>query len=171
MDHSSSITMLTLMNQKSSNDSTVMHCQVLINLYLRSLQSLRGIRNLRYILARNCVIDRLPYDVPNLVQLLMTNNSLTDLYGIETLGYNTSASKEFVFNSKRINYIPPEILYTRNLTYLVLSDNELRFLPMEIFQIDTLSVLDISNNLFSSKELNTIITTFKKTHPNLTLIY
>ncbi|CAF1161940.1 unnamed protein product [Rotaria sordida] len=37
------------------------------NLRLHSLQSLNGNRNMQYIMARNCSIDRLPYNLPNLI--------------------------------------------------------------------------------------------------------
>ncbi|CAF3412910.1 unnamed protein product [Rotaria sp. Silwood2] len=141
------------------------------NLQLRSLQSFNGIRNLRHLYARNCIIDRIPYNMPDLYYLLLSKNNISNLYGIETLGYSTNESKTFVFNSNRINYIPPEIRYVRNLNHLSLSDNQLTYLPMEIFQIDTLITLDISNNSFSTNELNRIVQIFKKTNPNLTLYY
>jgi Leucine-rich repeat (LRR) protein len=141
------------------------------NRHLRSLQSFNGIRNLKHLYARSCVIDRIPYNVPDLYYLLLSNNSITNLYGIETLGYNTNENKTFVFRSNRIKSIPPEIRYVRNLNTLDLSNNQLTFLPMEIFQIDTLVSLDITNNSFSTKELNRIIQTFKKIHPHLKLYY
>ncbi len=103
--------------------------------------------------------------------LHISYNSLRNLYGIETLGHNTSELKQFIFVLNRINYIQPEILYTRNLSVLALSNNQLTFLPMENVQIDTPSHLDIRSNLFNAKKLNTIVQTFKRTHPNLTLIY
>lgn len=141
------------------------------NPQLDSLQSLNGMRNLRYLHATGCIIDRLPYYVADLKFLLMPRNKLTNLYGIETLGYNSNETKEFIFYENRINYIPPEIRKVRNLHTLVLADNQLSSLPNEIFQIDTLAVLDIRNNSFSSKELNAIVQTFRMTHPNLTLYY
>jgi Leucine-rich repeat (LRR) protein len=141
------------------------------NPHLRSLQSFNGIRNLKHLYATNCVIDRISYNVPDLYYLLLWNNNITNLYGIETLGYNKNENKTFVFSSNRINSIPPEIRYVRNLNHLDLSNNQLTFLPMEIFQIDTLVSLDITNNSFSKKELNRIIQTFKKIHPHLKLYY
>ncbi|CAF3401468.1 unnamed protein product [Rotaria socialis] len=141
------------------------------NSRLRSLESFSGTRNLKHLYARNCVIDRIPYNVPDLEYLLLLNNSITNLYGIETLGYNTNANKTFVFDFNLINSIPPEIRYVRNLNHLSLSNNQLTFLPMEIFQIDTLISLRIANNSFNTNELNRIIQTFKKTHPSLDLYY
>ncbi|CAF1237749.1 unnamed protein product [Rotaria sordida] len=141
------------------------------NSQLRSLQSFNGIRNLKHLYARNCIIDRIPYNMPDLCYLLLWTNNITNLNGIETLDYNTNESKTFVFNANRINSIPPEIRYVRKLHTLALAHNQLTYLPMEIFQIDTLAVLDIVNNSFSTNELNRIIQTFKMTHPNLILRY
>ncbi|CAF3856107.1 unnamed protein product [Rotaria magnacalcarata] len=134
------------------------------NLRLRSLQSFNGIHKLKHLYARNCVIDRFPYNVPDLEYLLLSNNSI--------LGYNTNANRTFDFNSNRITSIPPEIRFVRNLNHLSLFDNQLTFLPMEMFSIDTLVSLNIANNSFNPKELNRIIQTFKnKTHPDLMLHY
>jgi hypothetical protein len=157
---------------KSINNLELLRIIILdANPHLRSLESLNGIPKLRDIHAANCLIDRLPYNIPNLEGLVMINNSLTNLHGIETLGFNTSANKRFYFPFNHINSIPPEIRFVRNLTELALSHNQLTFLPTEIFHIDTLIMLDISNNLFNNKELNTIIKTFKQTNPNLNLFY
>ncbi|CAF4643338.1 unnamed protein product, partial [Rotaria sp. Silwood2] len=60
------------------------------NLQLRSLQSFNGIRNLRHLYARNCIIDRIPYNMPDLYYLLLSKNNISNLYGIETLGYSTN---------------------------------------------------------------------------------
>jgi Leucine-rich repeat (LRR) protein len=141
------------------------------NPHLRSLQSFNGIHNLKHLYATSGVIDRIPYDMPDLYDLLLSSNRITNLDGIETLGYNTNENKTFVFRSNRINSIPPEIRYVRNLNTLDLSNNQLTFLPMEIFQIDTLVYLDITNNSFSTMELNRIIQTYNKTHPHLALRY
>ncbi|CAF0823781.1 unnamed protein product [Rotaria sordida] len=70
------------------------------NPHLDSLQSLNGMRNLRYVHAMSCIIDRLPYNVPDLIYLLMFNNRLTNLHGIETLGYNTNEAKNLFFRLK-----------------------------------------------------------------------
>lgn len=141
------------------------------NPHLRSLQSFNGTRNLKHLYVRNCVIDSIPYNVPDLYYLLLSNNNITNLHGIETLGYNTNENKTFVFTSNHIKIIPPEIRYVRNLNTLGLSNNQLTFLPIEIYQIDTLAHLDITNNSFSTMELNKIIQTFNKTHPHLILNY
>ena len=141
------------------------------NLRLRSLESLSGLPNLGTLTAENCSIDRLPSNLPNLNYLRMSENNLTDIDGIGTLGYGTNISKTFDFSSNHIKYIQPEIRFVRHLYHLNLSKNQLTSLPREIFQIITLTVLDISNNLFDTKELNTILKTFKDTHPDLHLIY
>lgn len=141
------------------------------NPHLRSLQSFNGVRNLKHLYVRNCAVDRIPNNMPDLYTLLLMNNNITNLYGIETLGYNTNENKTFVFSSNRITSVPSEIRYVRNLSQLVLSNNQLTFLPMEIFQIDTLVSLDITNNSFSTAELNRIIKTFKEIRPHVTLYY
>lgn len=141
------------------------------NIRLRSLESLSGLPNLRFLSVGNCSIDRLPSNLPNLEYVSMWNTNLTDISGIGTLGYGTDTSKIFDFSSNHIKYIQPEIRFVRHLSQLNLSKNQLTSLPGEIFQITTLDLLDISNNLFDTKELNTIVKTFKNTHPDLELIY
>jgi Leucine-rich repeat (LRR) protein len=138
---------------------------------LHLLKSLNGLPNLSTLLATNCSIGPLLYNPLKLVSLVMSDNNLRDLYSIETLGYNMSIHKQFDVSSNHINYIPPENRFVPDIYYLNLSKNQLTFLPMEIFQITTLMILDISNNLFHTKELNTIVKTFQNTHPNLRLFY
>jgi Leucine-rich repeat (LRR) protein len=141
------------------------------NLRVRSLESLSGLPNLSLLTATNCSIDRLPYNLPNLQILMMWNNNLTDIGGIETLGYGINTSKHFDFSSNHIKYIRPEIHFVSHLYILNLSKNQLTSLPRQIFQITTLAVLDISHNLFDTKELNTIVKTFRDIRPDLHLIY
>ena len=156
----------TMANIKSLNLIGLYH-----NRRLHSLESLSGLSNLSVLIAANCSIDRLPSNLPNLEYLVMSNNNLTDIGSIGTLGYGTNTSKIFDLSSNHIKYIQPENRFVRHLSDLNLSRNQLTFLPREIFQITTLTVLYISNNLFDTNELNTIVKTFKDTHPDLHLIY
>jgi Leucine-rich repeat (LRR) protein len=134
-------------NKLTSLPTTIANIQVLYsvllddNLKLRSLQSLNGLPNLISSYARNSLIERLPLNLPNLYYLYMSNNNLTDLIGTGTLGNKTTLSKHFYFNMNRIQFVPPQIRFVRNLYYLNLDNNELATLRTDIFNLTTLRYL------------------------------
>ena len=56
------------------------------NPYLRSVQSLNGHPSLKILDTKNCPIELIPRNLPQLTTLHMSNNNLTTLIHIETLG-------------------------------------------------------------------------------------
>ena len=116
------------------------------NLYLRSVQQLTGLPSLKTLDARHCSIEKLPRDLPQLVDLYMSYNNLAGLNGIHTLGNESDSDKYFDFKMNRIRSVSPSILHVKNLFQLKLDNNELRTLPSDIFSITTLRDLSIDNN-------------------------
>ncbi|CAF3293964.1 unnamed protein product, partial [Rotaria sp. Silwood2] len=100
----SSLTLLYLPNNKlTSLPKTIKNIRLLSqivlknNPYLRSIQSINGLSNLRVLQTDNCPIERLPLHLPQLTDLHMSKNNLSHLIGIRTLGYKTNNSKYFYF--------------------------------------------------------------------------
>ncbi|CAF1206489.1 unnamed protein product [Adineta steineri] len=60
------------------------------NADLRSIEALNGHSNLKVLQADNCQIERIPLNLSKLTDLKMSNNSLTDLSNIHTLGDKTN---------------------------------------------------------------------------------
>jgi Leucine-rich repeat (LRR) protein len=101
----------------------------------------------------------------------MSNNSLTKLAAIETLGTATNSKKLFYFDKNSIQSVPSEIRHVRNLYLLNLNHNRLKNLPLIIFNINTLGKLNIANNCFNDRDLKEIIMIFQRTTPKLTINY
>lgn len=141
------------------------------NPYLHSVQSLNGLPALRILNTKHCLIQILPRNLPQLTDLYMSNNNLTKLTGIETLGNGTNTRKSFYFDKNHIRTISPRIQYVRNLYRLHLYQNELDNLPTDIFNITTLSYLNIQRNDFSPEDLKTIVSKFHDKIPNLNIVY
>jgi Leucine-rich repeat (LRR) protein len=141
------------------------------NAALRSIQSLNGLQNLIILSAINCSITRIPLDLPKVYYLYMTNNKLTNLNGIETLGSTTNDTKLFAFEINQISALPANIGSVYKLSVLRVNGNKLTNLPSEIYDINTLIILDIQHNLFTTTRLEAIVAKFKITNPSLMLIY
>ena len=140
------------------------------NRALRSIQPLNGLSVLRTLDARHCQIKHLPLHLPHLTNLYMSYNNLTDLTGIETLGKKTKTNT-YDFDHNHIKSIPPDIQYVNNLYSLNLNDNQLKILSSNMFNIPTLSHLYIRHNRFTCHVLKQIVSTFRRTNPNLTVHY
>ncbi|CAF1324986.1 unnamed protein product [Adineta steineri] len=166
-----SLNKLTSLPTTLRNLRSLTHAMIVSNPQLRSLQSLNGLPDLQSLYTRNCSIERLPSNLPNLNVLDMAYNNLTDLVNIRTLGNNSNAPKYFFFSINRIHSLPPQIGYVRNLSRLDLDRNELTNLPSDLLNITTLRHLDIRNNRFSITELQIIAAQFNRTNPNLKLVY
>ncbi|CAF0952583.1 unnamed protein product [Rotaria sordida] len=141
------------------------------NPYLHSIQSLNYLSKLKALQTDNCPIETLPLYLPQLTDLHMSKNNLTNLIGIRTLGYKTNHRKFFYFNNNHIQSIPPQIQYVKNLYFLNLDYNHLISLPLDIFNVTTLHYLYIRYNNFSVIELKAIIEKFNITHPYMKLYY
>ncbi|CAF1388107.1 unnamed protein product [Adineta steineri] len=138
---------------------------------LRSIQALNGHSSLKFLQADNCQIERIPLNLPQLINLYMSNNSLTHLSNIHTLGNKTNKKKLFFFDNNSIRYLSPHIRQVNNLNFLNLNYNKLYILPMDIYEISTLQTLYIQNNDFSDKDLQEMVARFHRTHPKLRLCY
>lgn len=141
------------------------------NVALRSIQSLNGLPNLTILSALNCSITRIPLNLPNVSYFYMSNNKLTNLNGIQTLGSATNDAKLFSFDMNQISTLPAQIGSTYKLTTLRVKDNKLTNLPSEMYDMKVLNYLDIRSNLFTATKLKDIVVKFKITNPSLMLLY
>jgi len=131
------------------------------NPYLHSVQPLNGLPSLSILDTRHCPIKRIPRHLPQLTDLSMTNNSLTKITGIQTLGTETNSKKMFYFDMNSIESVPPQIRQVKNLFRLNLNDNKLETLPSDIYNMSTLQFLFVNNNFLSDNELKKIFIQFK----------
>ncbi|CAF4153621.1 unnamed protein product, partial [Adineta steineri] len=142
---------------------------------LTSINELKNINQLRNLYAQNCNIKYLPMNIQYLINLNMSYNHLEDLFGIGTLGLaEPSQIKNFDFSYNRIDIIPPEISQIINrLQKLSVKHNQLTHLPKEIYgQLNSANTfLDISENLFTDDELNSIKATIKGKLPSIKVTY
>ncbi len=132
------------------------------NPYLHSIEPINNLPSLRMLDTRHCPIEILPENLSQLTTLYMSNNNLTTLTGIETLGDGTDIRKLMYFGKNHIRYISPGIDQVKNLCELHLNDNELHSLPTNIFNIPTLRYLSVYNNFINKNELQEISTRFNK---------
>jgi Leucine-rich repeat (LRR) protein len=174
----SSLTQLHLSKNKlTSLPPTMINLRLLNHITLtnnpnfRSVQPLNGLPHLEILQTDSSPIENLPRNLPQLVYLYMSDNNLTNLVNIETLGNGTTKEKSFYFNMNHITSIPYEIQFVKNLVRLNLDDNKLETLPKSIFIINTLQHLYIKNNSVSINELKMIVAIFNSTNPKLNLVY
>ncbi|CAF1327743.1 unnamed protein product [Adineta steineri] len=163
--------MLTLLPTTIVNNSKLRHIVLNNNPYLHSIQSLNDHPSIKYIEAKNCSIENLPVNLPQLTDLYMSNNNLENLRNINTLGYATNARKFFYFGQNRIKFITPQIQYVNNLYSLDLNGNQLNNMPSAILSMNTLRYLDIQNNPLGSIKLNGIIFRIKTANPFVKIFY
>jgi Leucine-rich repeat (LRR) protein len=163
-------------NKLTSLPSSITRLNNLIELYvhnnynLESLDSISGMTSLVTLWADECGIRKLPRRLPNIRTFWFRQNKITNLVHIEEIGSNNSDKKSFYFPNNRINMIPSEIKYMKNLEYLVLNSNQLTSLPKEIYNLTGLTQLVLEKNQFSSSERQNIIKRFNISNPNLQLI-
>jgi len=149
----------------------------LVNIYLdnnndlRSVQSLNGLPNLYRLSTINCSITSIPMNLPKIFYLVMTNNKLTNLNGIRTLGSQMDDTKIFFFDINQIRAVPSEINQVYKMVTLNLAKNQLTNLPSTIFGYEPLGYLNIQHNSFSSTILKNIVDKFKITNPRMALLY
>ncbi|UJR11585.1 hypothetical protein I4U23_015765 [Adineta vaga] len=170
-----SLNHLSLIHQQFSTlPKTLMNLEKLFyleishNPNLHSLESLNGHRSIGILIVNHCGIEYLPDDLPNLSQLYLSYNKLTDLDGIRNLGYNTELKKVFYFDNNQIQSVSTGIRNVKNLHTLNLARNELTKLSPVIFNISTMRYLDIKDNHFNKVEQDIIIEKFKISNQFLT---
>jgi len=174
----SSLSYLDLTNNKlTSLPTTIKNTRSLLvlklynNPHLRSIQSINGHPNLKVLQTDNCPIEQIPVNLPLLIDLSMSNNSLTDLFGIQTLGDKANGIKSFNFNGNSIRHLSPQIRQVSGIDSLNLDHNKLYSLPLDIFNLTKLTFLYIRNNDFSDKDLQEIVSRFKVTYPNSNIFH
>jgi Leucine-rich repeat (LRR) protein len=141
------------------------------NPHLRSIQSINRNSNLKVLRTDNCPIEHIPVNLPLLTDLHMSNNSLTDLFGIQTLGDKANGRKSFYFDGNSILHLSPQIRQVKEIDILNLDHNKLYSLPLDIFILTKLQSLYIRNNYFSGKDLQEIVSRFNTTYPNSKIFY
>ncbi|CAF1045795.1 unnamed protein product [Adineta steineri] len=140
---------------------------------LTSINELNNMNSLRYLYAQNCSITHLPKIMSQLIYLYMSYNHLQDLIGIGTLG-TVSQMKDFDFGYNQIDFIAPEISrIIRYIQKLSVKHNRLTYLAKEIYDQPNAATtfLDISENLFTGDELNSIKATIKIKLPAIKVTY
>ncbi len=146
-------------NDLKSLPDTIQDLQLLQELILsnnpdlHSIESVTELSSLTFLDTRHCPIEVLPRNLPKLITLYMSNNSLTNLNGIGTLGTGINNPKYFYFDRNSIQFIPLGIREIENLRSLKLDHNKLKTLPTDIFNIPRLSHLDIRYNQFHPRDL------------------
>lgn len=165
-------------NEITSLPSTMSSLTSLITLdvqsnKLTSIDELNGMTRLNNLYAQNCNIRYLPVNIPKLLNLNMSYNNLEDLFDIGTLGI-ASSWKDFDFSYNQIDLIPPEI-YTIVSSFQTFSvkHNQLTHLPKEIYYLQNYHDIrfDISENLFTDDELNSVKAIIRTTLPDIQFIY
>ncbi len=71
----------------------------------------------------------------------------------------------------QISVLPAQIGSVYKLSVLRVNGNKLTNLPSEIYDINTLIILDIRYNLFTTTRLKAIVAEFKIKNPSLMVIY
>jgi Leucine-rich repeat (LRR) protein len=167
LDHNSLSSLpKTMINLRSLHQLTLTN-----NPKLYSIESLNGHRNLTYLDTRQSPIQFLPKNLPKLVHLDMSDNNLTDLYNIESLGNESNVSKVFYFVGNNIETITPRFSDVRNLSGLNLARNQLEVLPTAIFNIPTLHKLNIKSNYVPYSDIQKYISKFRETNPKLEFLH
>ena len=139
------------------------------NLNLRAIQTLNGHRSLTSLQANNCSIKYIPLGLPKLTSLHLSNNRLSDIINITTLGNASPNEKFFYLHNNQITFIPRQIQHVENLAELYLDHNQLRDLNLKFFNIKALRYLCIGNNNFSNDDLNKYNDIFMTQNPKLRL--
>ena len=129
------------------------------NPHLRSIEVISNfLPSLATLDTQYCPIETLPQNLPQLRTLFMTNNTLEQLIGIETLGNGTNNPKEFYFSNNLIRVITPSIDQVRMLRTLILDNNPISTLPSNIYKISTLQCLSVAGrnsiNWFELKDIS-----------------
>jgi Leucine-rich repeat (LRR) protein len=100
-----------------------------------------------------------------LMYLIMNNNPLKD--AVPILSYKNLEG--IYLSNTTLTSIPPAIGQLQGLKYLDLSDNKISHLPNKIFDLPLLAEFDISKNLLSPDDIQSIREAFAKSHPTIQL--
>jgi Leucine-rich repeat (LRR) protein len=97
--------------------------------------------------------------------LVMNHNPLKD--AVPILSYKNLEG--IYLSNTTLTSIPPAIGKLQGLKYLHLSDNKISHLPNKIFDLPLLAEFDISKNLLSPDDIQSIREAFAKSHPTIQL--
>ena len=120
---------------------------------LSSLESISGHPSLRIVMANSCSIQQIPRNLPKLEVFHLSNNALTNLHGIKTLGNAADNKISFYFDSNQIKEIPAEIRFVEKLDVLNLNDNAIFYLTSFLRQLPSLTQLHVKKNALSYQEV------------------
>jgi Leucine-rich repeat (LRR) protein len=95
----------------------------------------------------------------------MSNNPLESMVPIDSF----VNLMELTLNDLALTFIPATIDKLQKLRAVYLRGNKLSYLPTNILNLPNLEVLDISNNSFSSKDIQSIQKAFSKSRPSTEL--
>lgn len=158
---------LTELPTTITNIRTLSQLKLNDNFNLRTIQTLNGHSSLTSLETNNCPIEYIPLNLPKLTTLYMSNNNLSDIIGITTLGNASSNGKLFFLDNNQIKFIPNQIKFVKNLDLLYLHHNQLSYLCPDFFNITVLRYLCISNNHFSGDDLTKYKDEFMAKNPKL----
>ena len=120
---------------------------------LSSLQSLNGHPSLKMLTANNCSINQIPQNLPQLEKLDLSNNKLTSLKAIETLGNGKTKKMVFYFDNNRIRVIPRQIGLLKKLVELSLRNNSLVYLPKALMLLTSLTKINLIGNALIRRDV------------------
>ena len=167
LTHNDIVSLPTSLRQMTS----LTHLTLTNNSRLTSLQPINGHPALTVLIATNCSIKQIPRNLPKLKSLHLSNNDLTSLEGIETLGDASDKSVDLFFDSNRIETIPPTILLVKNLAVLHLNNNTLFYLPEELMRLPSLTELQLKDNARISWEVVELKNRMEIIRPKVRIVY
>jgi Leucine-rich repeat (LRR) protein len=98
----------------------------------------------------------------------LSHNKIKDITDLAEISSRTIVTMNFSYN--QIDYIPPEISqFYFALMYLYLSDNQLTYIPTDVFKLQYLYEADFQRNLLPVDEIAAIKGKFRSSVPRCTL--
>ncbi len=132
-----------------------------------NLTHLDGIPGVRILTLEINLLHEIPISKKpeNLVFLDISYNPLKNV--VPLLSYNNL--KTIFIRDTTITSIPSSIDKLRNLRHFDMALNRISYLPTNILNLPNLESLNVSRNLLSPNDIQSIRSAFKKSHPQLQL--
>lgn len=131
---------------------------------LTNLEELRLPNNHLHSMPQNTALRQMS----QLKYLDLSHNKIKDVTDLAEITSRNVATMDLSFNE--IDYIPPEISqFYFALMYLYLNDNQLSYLPTDIFKLKYLYGANVQGNLFPQDEIIAIKQKFRLSVPSCTL--
>ena len=103
-----------------------------------------------------------------LVSINLSHNKIRDIVDLAELSSRNVLTMDFSYN--QIDYIPPSISqFYYQLTRLYLNDNQLAYIPTDIFKLVYLTQANFERNLLPADEITAIKARFRSVAPSCTL--